>query len=1123
MLLLESNGKQSGEQALLNWLRPTAAAVCHLLVWCCFCTAQEVASPAAPEKTKPTAAAESTPGRVEEVRPSVYYLPDKQGNLQPVLDFKYQDFVELYKLKSQLERRDQPPRYSLQRMSVTGTAGADHADLTVQFQVLVRDDGWVRVPLRLDQSLLRGEVQHRGAGEQFVHFESDGQGYVCWIRGKADSQHEITLTVLAPLATVGEETRLKLFVPRATASELKLTVPIAAAVAKVSDGATLLPPVAGEKATELTVVGLGGELQLTWHKPDLRAAEAPAVLEAVGAVLARLDGRSIVSEAALTVRSYGAAFDRFLVRLPPEAQLSAGSFSGYTVTPVETDGEPPSEPRLVEVRLAKKTTGAVEVHLNCRRPLDPASSPSFCELGGFEVVGAARQSGIVTVEVGGDWQMLWGPSRETRQIDQIPDSLRHDDVVAGFEYSSQPYSLTARLIPRKTRVSVEPEYVLLVDCDEVRLEGKLTYTVRGAKVAALQIMLPEWELGEVGPDSLVAVDGVTMDPLGLVTIPLAQSASGKIELSLRARQAIKAGAGTLAVQLPQPLAAAAAPAAVVVVPADNVELIPNSAALGGLVDQRTAPPMKLPDRQQVPLFYRVASGSALFAAELRTHTRRVTVDVSSQLTFNRQSVAVEQKFAYAVAYEPVDRLTVDVPAALPKFKRLEFLYDGKQVSAVAASRTSSRDMAEPAAPMAIALPRPRIGPCELVVRYTVPLPEPTTKQSRMLTVPLPMPRDGEIIGNKVSVTPGENLQVAPRKGPWTAVENDPARAERRAGLLLTAAKRVAKIDLEMRWEDVENPGFLFVDRAWVQSWLTYSARQDRTVYQFVTRQKELEVTLPAGAATGQMPVLLDGQRVECRSPAENRLLVPLASEGQPRRYVLELYYHFPDARPPRGLLDLEFARLGGDAWLRRMYWQLVLPRNEHVIANPEGFTGEFDWGWQGYFWGRQPLLDQAQLESWVGASSRSSLPEGCNLYLYSALGKVNGAELRTAGRSWIVLWASGAALVAGLLLIYVPASRHPATLLAATMVLLGVGAIAPEPTLLVAQAASLGLVLTLLAGLLERGVRRRRRRATIQEPSSPHVELGSSRLPRPPTAAGSPSSTQAMPAISPQATGDAET
>ena len=149
--------------------------------------------------------------------------------------------MELYKLKNQLGRRDEPPRYSLQRMTATGSASEEYAELKIRFQVLVRDDGWVRVPLRLDQGLLRGTVDYKGPGEQFVHYEGEGEGYVCWVRGKANTQHEITLTILVPLATVGDETRLKLFAPRATASELKLTVPMADAVGRVSEGATLLP------------------------------------------------------------------------------------------------------------------------------------------------------------------------------------------------------------------------------------------------------------------------------------------------------------------------------------------------------------------------------------------------------------------------------------------------------------------------------------------------------------------------------------------------------------------------------------------------------------------------------------------------------------------------------------------------------------------------------------------------------------------------------------------------------------------------------------------------------------------------------------------------------------------
>jgi hypothetical protein len=145
-----------------------------------------------------------------------------------------------------------------------------------------------------------------------------------------------------------------------------------------------------------------------------------------------------------------------------------------------------------------------------------------------------------------------------------------------------------------------------------------------------------------------------------------------------------------------------------------------------------------------------------------------------------------------------------------------------------------------------------------------------------------------------------------------------------------------------------------------------------------------------------------------------------------------------------------------------------------------------------------------------------------NQYLFSALGNVEHAEVRTAGRTWIVLWASGAALVAGLLLIYVPVSRHPATLLTAGMVLLATGLVAPEPTLLLAQAACLGLVLTLLAGMLERGVARRRRILARKEPSSSRVELGSTHTGFGRAIADHPRSTEAIQPVPPQPTGNTE-
>ncbi len=1106
-----------GDFVLLKSRRLIAAAVCLPLVWCCAATALPTPTSAAREAAAPlpTLVREPPAPRVEESQPSIYYLPDKQGNLQPVLDFKYEDFVDLYRLKNQLGRRDQPPRFDLQRMAVTGTAAKNYAELTVRFQAVVRDNDWVRIPLRLDQGLLRGSVQYKGTGKQIVQYEGEGVGYVCWIRGKPDSQHEITLTMLVPLDSTGDESRLKLCVPRATTSEMKLTAPVGGAVGAVPDGATLLSSAAKGGATEFTVVGLGGDFQLAWRKSSSASVQTPAVLEATGTVLATLDGRWVSDEATLSVRSQGAAFDRLTVRLPPGAELVPGSPDGYTVTALDAGGKTKGilpAPRSVEVRLPKKTAGPVEIHLNCRRAYDPAKSPAWCELAGFEVVGAARQTGTLTVAVGSDWQVLWGPSRETHRVAPSPSVSYTDAVLAGFEYSCQPYSLSVKLARRKTQIGVEPEYVLLVDRSQARLEGKLTYTIRGAKVSTLEIAIPGWDLDEVGPDSLVMADGVTTSA-GVVSIPLSRPTSGSVELQLRAHRAIETEATSLALALPRPQGGAVAPFSLAVAPADNVELTPNTRVMTGLTRQRIAPPVNLPPRQQEPLYYRGGDGNAVFAAGFRVLPQRITVEASGTITLGERTATVQQRFSYSIAHEPADQLAISVPSGLAA-SRIRLRVDGrKPISPVLAGQ----DLGEAAGGTAsakVTLPEPRIGPCELTLSYTVPLREldvtetggqavsrepgkptsgkPSISSPRSAVVPLVMPADGELLANALTVTADQNTRISAGKGAWSAVDQEPGDADVRPGLLLTAAHRAGSIALDLRRDGNDRPNSIIVDRAWVQSRLTSAARQDRAVFQLTTDRREIEVVLPADAVQ-QAVALVDGRQVEPRLLGDNRLLIPLPAHSGPRRVVVDLRYHFAGPRPPRGAMNLEFPRLDPQAWMRRMYWQLILPANEHLVSNPDGFTGEFVWQWSGWFWfwGRQPLLDQAELESWAETVPRDPLPDRVNVYLFSSLGNVEQAEVRTAGRTWIVLWASGAALVAGLLLIYVPVSRHPATLLTIGVVLLAAGLIAPEPTLLLAQAACLGLVLTLLAGLLERGAARRRRALAGSEPSSSMLEIGS--------------------------------
>jgi hypothetical protein len=921
------------------------------------------------------------------------------------------------------------------------------------------------------------------------------------------------LSVLAPLDAVGDETRLRLSAPRATHSQLRLKVPVADAVAETSDGATLLAASAsGDGTTELTVAGLGRDFELTWRKPDAPASEVQTVMEAVGSILVKIDSPNVLADARLTVRGYGGDFDRFQVRLPSGATLVPGSASGYSIVPVPGKGPGAGERPLLEVRLPKKTAGPVEVRLATRQSADVANPNGWLDLAGFEVVQAARQWGHVAVVVVRDWQVLWGPLRGVRQVDQLPDALKQEDVVAGFEYFSQPCSLSARVVPRQTRIMVEPLYLLLVEPDLVRLEARLKYTVRGAKVSALDVELPEWQLEETGPDNVVAADAAVVGPNGVLSLPLLQPATGPIEVTLQASRKISRDNRSLVIQLPRPQANAQAPAAVVVLPADNVELIPKTGALAGLARQQEAPSIRLPKRQQEPLFYRGEASKAVFAADFRVHPQSLSVDVSSQISLEQGQPRVEQKLAYTVAYEPAERLALDVPRGLVQNEALEVLLEGRRLALLEPGSQAGAEDASAPARRHVVLPAARIGSLELMIRYPLTLEKLLPKASVLASVPLVMPAEGRLTGNRVSVSGAPGVNVEHRAGPWTRLDGDLGPAAPSPGLQLAAAQPAAELLLALRRDDEEAKQATVIGQAWVQTWLTARSGQERAVFRFTSDQKELELTLPAAADLTGLELLVDREVIRGRATPEGRVAVLLPGDRGRQFHTLEARYPLT-TRPGPGRWTADFPRLGRETWIGRMYWQLVLPETEHLVLGPAPLTPESTWGWSGLYWGRKPLLDQARLEAWCGARHLAPVPARTNCYLFSAPGGVESCPVYTANRSLIVLVASGLVLAVGLVLIYVPAARHPAALFTLAVVLAAALVFYPEPALLASQAASLGVVMAAVAGWLYRRGARRRGRGWPREAPSSVIDRGSVRSSLPlPAVAHHQLSTQTAPA-----------
>ena len=175
-----------------------------------------------------------------------------------------------------------------------------------------------------------------------------------------------------------------------------------------------------------------------------------------------------------------------------------------------------------------------------------------------------------------------------------------------------------------------------------------------------------------------------------------------------------------------------------------------------------------------------------------------------------------------------------------------------------------------------------------------------------------------------------------------------------------------QVELAVSAARVPEPVSTVIDRAYIQTWLTPDARQDRAVFRFWTGENNLRMSLPAGAQRDAARVLLDGRPTTYQVSAGGKLVLALPG-NQPQEHVLELSYSFP-VRPAVGVLRLEVPAMEGTRWTRQLFWQLITPGQEHLLDGPRGMIREDIWAWDGWYWGRRPRHGQRQLEQWAGAA-----------------------------------------------------------------------------------------------------------------------------------------------------------
>jgi hypothetical protein len=361
--------------------------------------------PAAEDRAAPV-------GRIEEVQPELFYVPDEGGRLVPVPGFRYRDFVDLFRIKEGLAGGLQPPGAVLENVVVKIDArdvapraeghGQVTCPATVEFTVRQIQGGWTPIPLESGGMILSAPPRHDGPGRMIVDVEPGRSGYRAWFDAApeaagADVRHTVVLEGRLPVESTTAFEAFAVRVPAAVASQIEIassrTAPEVAVAAESVEPAVAADPAGG---SVVTVRGLAGDVRL--RVGDAAAGRGPAAL-ATSESAVRIDGRNAVTETTIRLGNLVAGSRRMTITLPP---MSALREVKPPATLLARGGS--REAPTVDVSVDVAGDGTAAVALVCEQAIDPTGGESFEPLGfGVEGLTAWRQWGRVSLIVDGEW------------------------------------------------------------------------------------------------------------------------------------------------------------------------------------------------------------------------------------------------------------------------------------------------------------------------------------------------------------------------------------------------------------------------------------------------------------------------------------------------------------------------------------------------------------------------------------------------------------------------------------------------------------------------------------------------------------------------------------------------
>ncbi len=1041
----------------------------------------------------PTTKPWQTQAALRPAAPDVYLLPDEFGKLRQVLGFRYEDFFEAWNHNAQATVAV-PPRFVIDTLEISGKVQETHARLRIVIKITVQTAGWVAVPVQLSNFIVQQVmIEGQAEGECFV-FDKQRFGHLVWLSGNTGSQRKLVLEGLARLKLNTGSQGIELNLPRATTSQFSLRLPNSSSRFESSPELTLTTLAQEDETTEVRLLGQANPLRLNWTPAEKNASNQAKLVEVEGQTTVHLDRRRVSYSTTLLINSFDSPLEQIQVRLPKNAKLKVGEtpldYEINEVDPLPLPDKSQAQAQVVAIRLKEPRLTPWELHLTAESPLESLGDSAKSAVAGFEVLDAFRQSGTVTLAVDNQLRAYFDLHGEVDQIPLPANSLAPEgsSILGEFRYARFPWQLVVFTSPRQRRLSVQPQYELMIHAEEARLEVEYNYQLTGAQIFFLRVNLQGWKLSDSPIESggLINVDGIVVTREGQLVLPLVDPETPQLRLNFSLQKDLQLGDNTFF--LPEPLRAHVIDAELKVDSTEALLVTPKFDEIAGLrLISPADEPLGLSSTQGVSytkdqIRLRTFLSRPKFVAEVVERQREVIATQHTQVKINQRVLRVRQQIDYLSKYQPVSQLTLSVPQALGSNDSLTVTLDGEPlpVNWVVTSQNFGElpngDLRDPTASevgslrrMVVSLPRPMQNDIPIEITYELPTPELSTDTLAPVLLPLVLPEEN--IHNHLALinAPPSVIVTANQRSTsdeWRVVTERSSTEASTAALTLQTDEKLSFLSLYAQIDSEDKEQLATLERAWIQSWMTPVQRQERAVFRFRTTHSALFVQLPATFDSPELEVLLDGEPQKYEFLADNRLEILLPLDKQHGSHSLELRYQQSTLLPSWGKINSLLPRLECLSASAPIYWQLVLPRSWQLTSSPPQLIADYWLGWKHYRWGRQPALSQQDLEQRTGATSAIAPTALSTQYVFRAFEVPEEVQVVVIRQAWLVMGSVLAAFGFGLLGLYTSLARSGVFWLCLALTLLAGIFSYPEIALLAIEVVLAGGLMTFVARVL---------------------------------------------------------